>query len=180
MAAEAFIDFRVLVVPGLQNSGPEHWQSRWQRRYPAFERVEQDDWDRPQLPAWSARVGQLRARDRRPTLVVAHSFGCLAAVHGISRDASGVAGLLLVAPADPDKFGVAAHLPRTALPCPAIMISSSNDPYQCRVRPGRLGVWPCSSTSPGRGGANGDCHGCRFLLRCLGTRAHADSTSTSD
>ncbi|MEB0164938.1 alpha/beta hydrolase, partial [Glaciimonas sp. CA11.2] len=34
-------DFWVLIVPGLNNSGPQHWQSRWERLYPAFERIEQ-------------------------------------------------------------------------------------------------------------------------------------------
>ena len=57
MALRSFSDYRVLIVPGLHNSGPEHWQSRWQRLYPQFERVEQDDWNLPDLAAWSARTG---------------------------------------------------------------------------------------------------------------------------
>jgi predicted alpha/beta hydrolase family esterase len=121
--------FRVLVAPGLHGSGPEHWQSRWQRLYPAFERVEQDRWDQPDLPAWSARVSRLRRQDSRPTLIVAHSFGTLATVHSLARDPAGVAGVLLVAPADPDKFGVAAQLPTERLPCPSIVLASSNDPW---------------------------------------------------
>lgn len=125
----ALAGYRVLVVPGLHNSGPEHWQSRWQRLYPDFERVEQDDWNDPRLPAWSARLDQVRARDARPTLIVAHSFGCLTAVHSIAGDARHVAGALLVAPADPDRFGVAGALPRRALPCRSLMISSDNDPW---------------------------------------------------
>lgn len=122
-------DYRVLVVPGLYNSDEPHWQSRWQRLHPRYERVQQDDWDHPQLSAWSQRLDALRALDRRPTLIVAHSFGCLTAAHSIAGDARGVAGVLLVAPADPDKFGVAALLPQTALPCPSTVISSSDDPW---------------------------------------------------
>ncbi|GGY65952.1 RBBP9/YdeN family alpha/beta hydrolase [Pseudoduganella albidiflava] len=121
--------FRVLVAPGLHDSGPEHWQSRWQRLYPAFERVCQDDWSDPVLPAWRARVDEVRRRDDRPTLIVAHSFGCLASVHSVAADPANVAGLLLVAPADPDKFGVAALLPREPLPVPSILIASTNDPW---------------------------------------------------
>jgi predicted alpha/beta hydrolase family esterase len=34
-----------------------------------------------------------------------------------------------VAPADPDKFGVAELLPALALPCPSILVSSTNDPW---------------------------------------------------
>src|SRR5471032_1527013 len=129
MAASVFSEFRVLVAPGLHNSGPEHWQSRWQRLYSRFERVEQDDWDAPDLTAWSARVTATRRQDRRPTLIVAHSFGCLASVHSIAADAGQVAGVLLVAPADPGKFGVAAQLPQLALDCPSTLIASTDDPW---------------------------------------------------
>ncbi len=129
MASGSLRDYRVLVVPGLHNSGPRHWQSRWQRLHPDFERVEQDDWERPQLAAWSARLDQIRARDARPILLVAHSFGCLTAVHSLAREPANVAGALLVAPADPDKFGVAAALPHRSLPCPSIVIGSGNDPW---------------------------------------------------
>jgi hypothetical protein len=33
----------VLILPGLYNSGPEHWQSRWESRHPGFRRIQQDD-----------------------------------------------------------------------------------------------------------------------------------------
>jgi predicted alpha/beta hydrolase family esterase len=122
-------DFRILVVPGLHNSVAGHWQSRWQLLAPRLERVQQDDWDHPQLDVWSARLDQLRALDRRPTLLVAHSFGCLTAVRSIHRDAAGVAGVLLVAPADPVKFDVVEQLPHGLLPCPSVVIASSNDPW---------------------------------------------------
>jgi len=126
--------FRVLIAPGLHNSGPEHWQSRWQRLFPAFERIEQDDWKVPDLARWSARVDQARQRDRRPTLVVAHSFGSLATVHSLARDPAGIAGVLMVAPADPDKFDVASLLPRQILPAPSIMVGSTNDPWMAAPR----------------------------------------------
>jgi predicted alpha/beta hydrolase family esterase len=126
--------FRVLIAPGLHNSGPDHWQSRWQRLFPAFERVQQDDWEAPDLSRWSARVDQVRRRDNRPTLVVAHSFGSLATVHSLARDPAGIAGVLMVAPADPDKFNVAALLPRHELPVPTIMVGSTNDPWMAAPR----------------------------------------------
>lgn len=125
----ALSPYRVLVAPGLDNSGPEHWQSRWQRLYPSFQRVEQRDWSTPDLPAWSGRIDAARQVERRATLIVAHSFGCLASVRSAARDPAHIAGLLLVAPADPDKFGVADQLPHEALPFPTIVIASSNDPW---------------------------------------------------
>lgn len=71
----------------------------------------------------------MRREERRPTLIVAHSFGCLTTVHSLARDPEGVAGVLLVGPADPDKFGVAAQLPHKRLPCPGILIASQTDPW---------------------------------------------------
>jgi predicted alpha/beta hydrolase family esterase len=137
--SSVFEQFRVLLAPGLHNSGPDHWQSRWQRLFPAFERVQQDDWEAPHLPQWSARVDQLRQHgvavaDPRPLLIVGHSFGALATVHSVARDPRGVAGVLLVAPADPDKFDVATLLPQQALAVPSIMVGSTNDPWMAAPR----------------------------------------------
>lgn len=139
MTAKLLSRFRVLVAPGLHGSRAAHWQSRWERLYPDFQRIEQDHWDQPVLPVWSARVDHIRAAasaaaDPRPVLIVAHSFGALATVHSLSRNAANVAGALLVAPADPEKFGVAGLLPQAPLAVPTIMIASSNDPWMAANR----------------------------------------------
>ena len=36
----------IFTLPGLNNSGPEHWQTHWEKRY-GFTRIEQKDWDLP-------------------------------------------------------------------------------------------------------------------------------------
>ena len=131
-------DFQVILVPGLHDSSFEHWQSRWQRAHPDFWRVRQDDWHTPDLRAWAAGLDQVRALDKRPALLVAHSFGCLVALYSITHDARAVAGALLVAPADPDKFGVAGMLPSSPVDFPTILISSSNDPW---MRAGQAARW---------------------------------------
>ena len=43
---------RVLILPGYQNSGPEHWQSLWERRHPEYRRVQQRGWERPRWTDW--------------------------------------------------------------------------------------------------------------------------------
>jgi uncharacterized protein len=129
MIAELFPEFQVIVVPGLHDSGPDHWQSRWHRAHPEFYRVQQDDWSRPDLRAWSAQVDAVRRRDPRPALFIAHSFGCLATAASLARESGNAAGALLVAPADPDKFGVARQLPGHPLPCPSLMVGSTDDPW---------------------------------------------------
>ncbi|WP_432257372.1 RBBP9/YdeN family alpha/beta hydrolase [Cupriavidus sp. TMH.W2] len=124
---------QVLTVPGLHGSGPGHWQSRWEQQFPDWQRVAQHDWSRPSLPLWAERVseGVMRARRvaARGAVLVAHSFGCLAVLRQAALDPAGIAGALLVAPADPDKFGVAALLPTYRLPFPTILVASRNDPW---------------------------------------------------
>ncbi|KJK18742.1 esterase [Burkholderiaceae bacterium 16] len=124
---------QILTVPGLHGSGPGHWQSRWEQRFPDWQRVEQHDWSRPSLPLWAERVSESVMRAQRVAsrgaILVAHSFGCLATLRQAALDAEGIAGALLVAPADPDKFGVAALLPAHRLPFPTILVASRNDPW---------------------------------------------------
>lgn len=127
-------DFRILVAPGLHGSGDNHWQTRWEALYPAFERIEQWHWDRPDLHAWSAQVGHMLRRSRRPAVVVAHSFGCLATLHCAMRAPGNLAAVLLVAPADPRKFGVERELSAVRLAIPAIVIGSENDPWMPAAR----------------------------------------------
>ena len=88
-----------LVVPGLNGSGVDHWQTWLERQIPDAVRVVQRDWNEPDLPQWSARLR--REIDRAPgrIWIVGHSFGCLAAVQATSDYRERIAGLMLVAPA---------------------------------------------------------------------------------
>ncbi len=119
----------VLIVPGLGGSGPHHWQTWWQARESTAERIEQEDWNEPDLERWSARVGEYLQRSPEPAWLVAHSFGCLASVNAGMAEPRRVAGALLVAPADPARFGLAAALPREPLGFPSILVASANDPW---------------------------------------------------
>jgi predicted alpha/beta hydrolase family esterase len=118
-----------LIVPGLHGSGPAHWQSWLEALLPDARRVHQDDWSCPALPAWAERVTAEIDHAHGPVLLVAHSFGCLASAVAAARRPQRVAGLLLVAPADPDKFGVAATLPATPFAVPSLVVASTNDPW---------------------------------------------------
>lgn len=122
---------RVLIVPGLHDSGPAHWQSWLEAQELDAKRVVQRDWQVPDLERWAARVGSVleRAGDG-PWIAVAHSFGCLAlARHLALTPESAVRAALFVAPADPDRFGVAGLLPQGRLAVPSTLIASDNDPW---------------------------------------------------
>jgi uncharacterized protein len=117
----------ILIVPGLGDSGDSHWQTWIEGRLPNPRRVMQRDWETPDLLAWSRAVNDMASAAKGPVWMIAHSFGCLAAVHAAVRANAEIAGLLLVAPADPAKFGVTFTLPKITLPFPAILVGSEND-----------------------------------------------------
>lgn len=127
----------MLVVPGLGGSGPEHWQTRWERLHPRHLRVEQRDWDRPDPEAWLATLEQQIAAAAEPVVLVAHSLGC-ALVAALARRAPElpVRAALLVAPADvdspshtPPETRCFAPLPVGRLPYPCAVVASRDDPF---------------------------------------------------
>lgn len=129
---------RVLIIPGLHNSGDAHWQTWLQSQYKGAVRVNQQHWDRPDLDAWAARIGHTisRARPDSQWIAVAHSFGCLALAHYLASNAhhqlasrAGIQAALMVAPADPIKFDLAHRLPQSGLGLASTVIGSENDPW---------------------------------------------------
>jgi predicted alpha/beta hydrolase family esterase len=125
---------RVLVVPGLHGSGPDHWQSWLQGHYRHAVRVEQDDWATPDVDRWAERIAAtLRRHKPARWVAVAHSFGCLALARYVSRQGRAqhlpVRAAVLVAPAEPDKFGISGLLPSSPLPFGSVLVGSRNDPW---------------------------------------------------
>jgi predicted alpha/beta hydrolase family esterase len=121
----------LLIVPGLHDSGPTHWQSWLQSLERDAVRVEQRNWSEPDLDRWAARIASTLERSGPGRwIAVAHSFGCLALARhlGLHRE-SPIAAALLVAPADPDRFGVAGLLPAHTLVSPSCVVSSDTDPW---------------------------------------------------
>lgn len=134
--------FQAIIVPGWKNSGPEHWQSRWQATLPHAVRVTQHDWENPDPALWTAAVAQAVDAATCPTLLVAHSLGCLAAARLPVALRTRVAGALLVAPADverpdaPDVLRAFGPVPDQPLPFQSVVVASDNDPY-CRLERAR-------------------------------------------
>jgi predicted alpha/beta hydrolase family esterase len=128
-------DAPVLILPGLYNSGPEHWQSRWEIAHPEFRRVQQDDWERPACKDWVARLGEA-VRATPEAVLVAHSSACALVAHWAAERPGGqVRGALLVGPSDPEAPSYPAGptgfgpMPLQKLPFPSIVVASRNDPY---------------------------------------------------
>lgn len=126
----------VLIVPGIGNSGPTHWQSLWQTKHPDWQRPQVTDWNQVVCDDWVAALDSQLAMLGSGALIVAHSLGCLTVAHWAALHALPVRGALLVAVPDPTATAFPATsargfapVPLTRLPFPSVVVSSSNDPY---------------------------------------------------
>jgi predicted alpha/beta hydrolase family esterase len=118
-----------LIVPGLHSSGPDHWQTWFEQHTPGSVRVIQRDWKDANLPDWASRVRREISRNPGRIFIAAHSFGALAAVQAANDHSDRIAGAMLVAPADPEKFEIEDHLPAAALTFRTVIVASTNDPW---------------------------------------------------
>lgn len=116
-----------LIVPGLYGSGDAHWQSWFEKHIPHSARVEQSDWSTPDLEGWSARLRHSLHQAQGPVWIVAHSFGCLAAVNVAADASEHISGMLLVAPADPARFGLQKVVTSNVLGAHSIVVASTSD-----------------------------------------------------
>jgi serine hydrolase len=137
----------VLILPGLYDSGPEHWQSRWETANPDFRRVVQSSWDRPRCADWVATLDRAIAEvvtADRDVVLVAHSLGCTLVARWAAAAAPAalarVRGALLVAPSDtearsypPGTEGFT-PMPSARLPFRAIAVASADDEYVTPAR----------------------------------------------
>lgn len=92
----------VLVLPGVGNSGPNHWQSLWEKANPSFVRVQQRDWEHPACVEWLDVLERTVARAGHNVVLVAHSLGCALVAQCVERTNLRIKGALLVALPNPD------------------------------------------------------------------------------
>jgi predicted alpha/beta hydrolase family esterase len=126
----------VLILPGWQNSGPTHWQSRWEAAH-GYVRVQQHDWQQPLRGDWLMQLEEAVLKCAAPAVLVAHSLGCIqvAAWAAHSQNTHRVKAALLVAPGDVEREEMRALLPgwapieRQRLPFKSVLVASRDDPH---------------------------------------------------
>jgi predicted alpha/beta hydrolase family esterase len=135
----------VLVVSGLWDSGPQHWQTQWMQEQASWSKVAHRDFAAPQRDEWVAELDAAIAACEGPPILLAHSLGCMAVAHWAqSGSPLKIAGAMLVAPSDveaasypvdPNGF---APVPMALLPFPSLVVASTNDEY---AELGRSQAW---------------------------------------
>lgn len=129
-------DSTILIIPGYTNSGPGHWQTRWQNRLSTARRVEQAEWSKPVREDWAANVARAIDAADKPVVLIAHSLGIPTAIHALPGTRRPVAGAFFVAPPDvanpqirPKHLMTFGPYPRDPLPFPSVTVASRNDPF---------------------------------------------------
>jgi uncharacterized protein len=126
---------KVFTVPGLYNSGPQHWQTHWEKEY-GFTRIEQKEWETPVCDDWLQTIDEAVTKYRlNDVILIGHSLACCTIVRWAEKYKRVIKGALLVGPSDveapsypPGTKGFS-PMPTFKLPFPSIVIASSNDEY---------------------------------------------------
>ncbi len=130
----------VLILPGLYDSGPEHWQMLWLAAHQGFRRVEQRDWVSPLCIDWVANLDGAVVGVGPDALLVAHSAACALVAHWAAVCGRQIRGALLVAPSDVEASTYPAGpvgfapMPLGRLPFASTVVASTEDPYVALYR----------------------------------------------
>lgn len=145
--------FSYVSVPGIGDSGPDHWQTWIEQVAGDVPRIRLQDWKRPDLNAWLNAIDGAVMSQWTPTILIAHSFGALAAAQYAIEEPSRIAGILLVAPADPARFEDAHNLSLAPVPCAGFLVASRNDPWmEMRVAQRWSQIWRLKLIDEGEAG----------------------------
>jgi len=131
----------VLIVPGLREHVPDHWQTLLAQQLERVRTVPPLEHDKLSCAARVAAIETEVQRIDGPVVIVAHSAGAIMVAHWAVRSTRPIHGALLAAPADletplppgyPEQETLRAHgwlpIPRGRLPFRSIVAASTNDP----------------------------------------------------
>lgn len=150
---------KVLLLPGLYDSGPDHWQSHWERVLPNAVRVVQRDWETPVREEWVTTLERAVAEHGPDAVLVAHSTACALIAFWAAQTSRKVRGALIVAPSDTEAPSYPkgptgwTPMPTNLLPFPSIVVASTDDEYVSLQRAQSFATgWGSSFISIGNAG----------------------------
>jgi uncharacterized protein len=122
-------------LPGIGNSGTDHWQTRWEGADASIRRFSPASWDEPDLGDWIAALEREVRFATKPPVLVAHSLACLLVAHWQKISNAAVKAAFLVAVPDPSSAAFPAQaagfadVPQDRFRFPSLVVASTNDPY---------------------------------------------------
>lgn len=130
----------ILIVPGLRDHVPDHWQTLLEAKLDNVRSVPPLEENKLSLAARVDAIQRELDAISGPVILVAHSAGVLMVVHWAACHDHPIKGALLAAPPDLEASWPAGYptpqslrangwdpLPKTPLPFPAIVAASTND-----------------------------------------------------
>ncbi|MBT3689729.1 serine hydrolase family protein [bacterium] len=130
------MDNKILVLPGISDAGPKHWQTLFLSKFDNIERVEQKDWFNPVCSDWVKELDNAIKKNKDYDIILlAHSLGCPLIMHWAQENSDKIKGAMLVAPADVDASSIPkeaigfAPMPLNKLSFRTILVASTTDPY---------------------------------------------------
>lgn len=127
---------KIFILPGLGNSGEKHWQSKWEEKFPQFERILQNNWESPNSSDWVGKIqNRLNEIPHDNIILVGHSLACITISLWAKHFPRNIKGAFLVAPSDTEAAGFPkqttgfAPIPMGKLPFSSIVVTSSDDPF---------------------------------------------------
>ncbi len=125
----------IIIIPGLGGSGPQHWQTLWEKQF-NFARVEQNDWETPVCADWVENINnEVKKHKPADVILICHSLACNTMAYWAQKYKVPIKAALLVAPADTeaDSYppGTKGFTPMVLnkLPFKTITVASTNDFY---------------------------------------------------
>jgi predicted alpha/beta hydrolase family esterase len=127
----------ILILPGYGDSGPGHWQTLWEEEH-GWARVVQDDWEQPDLAAWTRRLDEALARAAAPSC---SSRTASVRAGGACRRADRGAGAFSSRRPTSTRYAICPRSKRSRHAAPpaavpgVVVVGSTNDRTPSRARP---------------------------------------------
>jgi predicted alpha/beta hydrolase family esterase len=127
---------RYFTIPGFGNSGPQHWQTYFERSGENFQRIEQEEWNAPACKDWILTIDKaITGYDPATIIFIGHSLGCATIAHWAKKYNKKIKAAMLVAPSDIESphytFPINGFnpIPKDKINFPTIVIASADDQW---------------------------------------------------
>ncbi|MBK7107429.1 MAG: alpha/beta hydrolase [Ignavibacteriae bacterium] len=127
---------KYFIVPGLGNSGSNHWQTFFEKSELNCKRINQLEWNSPICEDWIQTIDkEIMQHNLNDCVIIGHSLGCATIVHWAIKYKRIIKGALLVAPSDLEAENYTfpakgfSPIPREKMNFKTIIVASNNDKW---------------------------------------------------